>query len=87
MSPHYMGMGLSLPIDGRQDCEMSLKGSDMEKVVEDLKVWQIGGLVQPTLEVDTGDEESSPLLEDENTVVTYDARPWREELEEMEILE
>ncbi|KAG0638851.1 hypothetical protein HOY80DRAFT_1046623 [Tuber brumale] len=86
MSPHHMGSRGSLGKIFRNS-EMSLKGIDIEKLVEDLKVWQIGGLEQPTLEVDSGDEESLPSLEDENEVVFYYAGPWREELEEMEILE
>jgi len=60
----FYAVGLSLPIDGSRDMEMSLKGVDMKKLVEDVLDWNIGGLEQPTLNVESDGKESLPSDED-----------------------
>jgi hypothetical protein len=38
-------VGLSLPIDGSGDGEISIKGIDLGQLVEGLKDWQKGGII------------------------------------------
>jgi len=40
----FCAVGLALLIDGTRDTEMSIKGIDMEQLVEDIKEWHIGRL-------------------------------------------
>jgi len=53
----FIAVGLSLAIDGSHDMEISLKGIDMGKLVEDLRDWTVGGLEQPILDVDSDGQE------------------------------
>ena len=82
----FCAIGLALPIDGTRDSEMSVKGIDMERLVEDMKEWHIGGLEQPTLDgnASSEEEESLPSEDNDNEFIDYEAEPLRAELEELE---
>ncbi|KAG0128496.1 hypothetical protein HOY82DRAFT_541230 [Tuber indicum] len=85
----FSTIGLLLPINGSRDlAEISIKGIDTGRLVNDLREWQIGGLEQPTLEDDSGSDGGESLLLEEDNVesVFYEAGPLREELELVEAL-
>ena len=78
----FTAVGLSLPIDASRDTEISLKGIDMGKLVEDLRDWTVGGLEQPTLDVDSDGQELLPGDDDNTESISYKAGPAR--LEQLE---
>ncbi|RPA93862.1 hypothetical protein L873DRAFT_1846912 [Choiromyces venosus 120613-1] len=76
----FTTVGLSLPIDGSCDSEISLKGINMgqPELVENLRVWTVGGLEQPMLDIDSDGEESLPDDDDNNSEsISYEAGPPR----------
>jgi len=82
----FYAVGLALPIDGSRDAEMSIKGIDIEQLVEKIKEWEIGGLEQPTMNGNASSREDKSLLseDDENQFVDYEDEPLQAELEELE---
>ena len=70
----FRAVGLSLPIDGSCDNEISLKGLDMERLITDLKSWHIGRV---------SDEDEGEISEgdDQNECVDYEFGPLRVEVE------
>ena len=82
----FTAVRLSLPIDGSRDKEMSFKGMDMVKLVEDLQNWTIGGLEQPTLDIESNSdrEESLPSDDGNDEFISYEPGPLREEANELE---
>ena len=78
----FSTVGLSLPIDGSRDAELSIKGIDTERLANDLQAWHIGGLEEPSLDDDSSEaEESIPSDEDNPEFIFYEAGPLREELQ------
>lgn len=71
----FRAVGLSLPIDGSCDNEMSLKGLDMAQLTADLENWQIGGVSE------VGNENEGEISEgeDHNEHVDYEFGPLRVE--------
>ena len=72
-------VGLSLPIDGSCDNEMSLKGLDMEQLTADLKDWHISCPGAISGEGRNGDEGEISEAEDHNERVDYEFGPPRVE--------
>lgn len=63
-------VGLSLPIDGSEDHELSIRGLANDYLVEGLRDWGVGGIGEGVggfaeEEVDLGDEEEAENLGDE----------------------
>jgi len=73
----FTAVGLSLPIDGTRDTEISLKGINTAQLVEDLRDWTVGGLELPTLDMDSDGGESLPEGDDNSEFISYEAGPLR----------
>jgi len=80
----FTAVGLSLPINGSRDSEISLKGRNMGQLVEDLTDWTVGGVEQPTMDIGSDGEESLPDHDDNSESISYEAGPPRLEQYETE---